>query len=52
MELHSAYLRDEAAKLREQAQRERDKRAAHEFDELAAVCEAAAEEIEDRLPAG
>ena len=52
MELLATYLRIEAAKFREQAEREQDREAAKECDELAAICDTAANEIEDRLPAG
>ena len=52
MELLSTYLRIEAAKYRKQAERERDEETAKECDELAAICDTAANEIEDRLPAG
>jgi len=47
-----AYLRAEAAKYRKWAERQDEPEAAKELDELAAVCERVAVEVEDRLTAG
>jgi hypothetical protein len=52
MELYATYLRTEAEKYREEAKREGDLATARECDELALICDKAANEIEDRLPAG
>lgn len=47
-----AYLRAEAAKYRKWAERQDEPEAAKELDELAAVCERVAVEVEDQLTAG
>ena len=46
------YLRDQAAKFRELAEKVGDEFIKHELIELAAVCEEAANNIEDRLTGG
>jgi len=46
------YLRDEAAKYRQLAEAAEDLSIKQEFLELAAVCEEAANNIEDRMPGG
>ena len=47
-----AYLREQAEKFRRLADEAEDAAVASELRELAAVCDQAAEEIEDRLPSG
>ncbi len=47
-----AYLRAEAAKYRQFAERQDEPDAAKELDELAIMCERVASEVEDRLTAG
>jgi hypothetical protein len=46
------YLRDEAAKFRQLAEAAEDLSIKQEFLDLAAVCEEAADNIEDRMPGG
>ena len=46
------YLRDEAAKYRQLAETAEDLATKQELLELAAVCEEAANNIEDRIPGG
>jgi len=46
------YLRDEAAKYRQLAEASEDLSIKQELLELAAVCEEAADNIEDRVPGG
>ena len=46
------YLRDEAAKYRQLAKAAEDLAIKRELLDLAAVCEEAAEKIEDRMPGG
>jgi len=46
------YLRDEAAKYRQLAKAAEDLPAKQELLHLAAVCEEAANNIEDRMPGG
>jgi hypothetical protein len=48
----SDYLRDEAAKYRRLAETAEDPRVKQEFLDLAAVCEEAADNIEDRRTGG
>jgi len=46
------YLRDEAAKYRQQAEKAEDHLVRQELLELAATCEEIANEMEDRMSAG
>jgi hypothetical protein len=46
------YLRDEAAKYRQLAKAAEDLSIKQELLDLAAVCEEAADNIEDRMPGG
>ena len=46
------YLRDEAAKYRQLAEAAEDPSIKQELADLAAVCEEAADNIEDRMPGG
>ena len=46
------YLRDEAAKYRQLAKTAEDRSIKQELLDLAAVCEEAADNIEDRMPGG
>jgi len=46
------YLRDEAAKYRRLAEAAEDRSIQQELLDLAAVCEEAADNIEDRMPGG
>ena len=46
------YLRDQAAKYRQLAEAAEDLSIKQELLDLAAVCEEAAENIEDRMPGG
>ncbi len=46
------YLRDEATKYRQLAERAEDPSVKQELLDLAAVCEEAANNIEDRMPGG
>ena len=46
------YLRDEAAKYRQLAETAKDPLVKQELLDLAAVCEEAANNIDDRLPSG
>src|SRR6266511_6370129 len=46
------YLRDEAAKYRQLAETAKDLSIKQELLDLAAVCEEAANKIEDRMPGG
>jgi hypothetical protein len=46
------YLRDEAAKYRQLAKAAEDQSIKQELLDLAAVCEEAADHIEDRMPGG
>jgi hypothetical protein len=46
------YLRDEAAKYRQLAKAAEDQSIKEELLDLAAVCEEAADNIEDRMPGG
>ena len=46
------YLRDEAAKYRQLAEAAEDLSIKQELLDLAAVCEEAANDIEDRMPGG
>ena len=46
------YLRDEAAKYRQLAEAAEDVSIKQELLDLAAVCEEAADNIEDRMPGG
>jgi hypothetical protein len=46
------YLRDEAAKYRQLAKVAEDQSIKQELLDLAAVCEEAADNIEDRMPGG
>jgi hypothetical protein len=46
------YLRDEAAKYRQLAKAAEDQSIKQELLDLAAVCEEAADNIEDRMPGG
>jgi hypothetical protein len=46
------YLRDEAAKYRQLAKAAEDLSIKQELLDLAAVCEEAADNIEDRMPSG
>jgi hypothetical protein len=46
------YLRDEAAKYRQLAKAAEDRSIKQELLDLAAVCEEAADNIEDRMPGG
>jgi hypothetical protein len=46
------YLRDEAAKFRQLAEAAEGLSIKQEFLDLAAVCEEAADNIEDRMPGG
>jgi hypothetical protein len=50
--LYDDYLRDEAARYRKLAEQTKDEAIKKELLELAAVCEEAANEAEDRLTAG
>jgi len=49
---YADYLRDEAAKYRQLAERAERPLIKQELLDLAAVCEEAANSIEDRLPSG
>jgi hypothetical protein len=46
------YLRDEATKYRQLAEGAKDQSIKQELLDLAAVCEEAANDIEDRMPGG
>ncbi len=46
------YLRDQAEKFRQLAEKAEDSFVKQELIELASVCEEVANHIEDRLPAG
>jgi hypothetical protein len=46
------YLRDQAAKYRQLAETAEDLPAMQELLDLAAICEEAANNIEDRMPGG
>lgn len=46
------YLREQAAKYRELAEKTQDPFIRQELADLAAVCERVANSIEDRLPSG
>ena len=48
----SDYLRDEAAKYRQLAEKAEDLSVKQELLDLAAVCEEAADNFEDRMPGG
>ena len=50
--LGADYLRDEAAKYRQLAKAAEDLSIKQELLDLAAVCEEAADNIEDRMPGG
>jgi hypothetical protein len=52
MQEYSDYLRDEAAKYRELAERDHDTRAKREFLELANICEEVANDMDDRRVSG
>lgn len=49
---YADYLREEAARLRQRAERAREPALADELHELATVCEHIAAELEDRMLAG
>jgi hypothetical protein len=49
---YADYLRDQAAKYRQLAERAERPFIKQEFLDLAAVCEEVANSIEDRLPSG
>jgi hypothetical protein len=52
MEAYAAYLREQAEKYREMAETSPDPELRKEFMDLAAVCEQAAANVEDRAVGG